>query len=163
MCCVCWLCSEASSFFFAHGTANPSMSPQVCVQICSNWGFDYPGPGISVGDRPGRMAKCMWGASSFNSRPGWSGLCFSSALGCLGGASRDQRGLKGLQSRGTDRQLEGAPRCDYGTGTPSTNGQARRTDGWSSSRISQHKTRKPTSHHRLPHRSRSRWLMLTLR
>lgn len=86
---LCWLCSEATFFCSWHGKSIDA--PKVCVQICSNWGVDYPGPGISVGDRPGRMAKCMWGPSSFNSRPGWSGLCFSSALG------RGIEGLKGLQ------------------------------------------------------------------
>lgn len=52
--------------------------------------------------------------------------------------ARDSRDSRGLQSSGTDRQMEGAPPCGYGTGTPSGlstgNGTARRTDGWSSSR-----------------------------
>lgn len=94
-------------FIFCSWHGKSIDAPQVCVQICSNWGVDYPGPGISVGDRPGRMAKCMWGPSSFNSRPGWSGLWFFLSLG------RGIKGLKGrgLQSSGTDRQMEGAPRA----------------------------------------------------
>lgn len=125
---LCWLCSEAT--FFAHGTANPSMSPKVCVQICSNWGVDYPGPGISVGDRPGRMAKCMWGPSSFNSRPGWSGLCFSSALG------RGIKGLKGLEGTAIQRHRPPDGRCApvrlrYGhTVWTVYSKRASQTDGW---------------------------------
>lgn len=84
--CMCAGCGPRLLFALVARQIHP-MPPQVCVQICSNWGVDYPGPGISVGDRPGRMAKCMWGPSSFNSRPGWSGLCVPSALG---GASREQ-------------------------------------------------------------------------
>lgn len=94
---LCWLCSEASFFFFLLMARQiHSSTPKVCVQICSNWGFDYPGPGISVGDRPGRMAKCMWGPFRV-SIPGlaglvWSGLCFfsSSALG------RGNQGTRGI-------------------------------------------------------------------
>lgn len=95
--------------YILFATANPFFLP-VCKQICSNWGGDYPGPGISVGDRPGRMAKCRWGPpSSFNPSPGLvyllatAGgrvLVFSVSLG------RDWGG--GLQSGGTDRQMEGA-------------------------------------------------------
>lgn len=133
--CMCAGCGPRLLFALVARQIHP-MPPQVCVQICSNWGVDYPGPGISVGDRPGRMAKCMWGPSSFNSRPGWSGLCVPSALG---GASREQ-GTEGdgLQSSGTDRRVEGAPPRAVTVRAhrlQSTNGPARRTDGSSGSRI----------------------------
>lgn len=71
----------------------------------------------------------------------------------LGEGHRGTEGTsRGLQSSGTDRQMEGAPPCDYDTGTPSgsvysANGRlARRTDGWSSPRISHRQTNKPTYH-----------------
>lgn len=48
---VCWLWSEAS--FRPRGTANPSNAPpQVCVQICSNWGVTIPGQGFLLGIAP---------------------------------------------------------------------------------------------------------------
>lgn len=75
-CCCCAGCAPRLLFFLFLLMArqiHPSPPSKVCVQICSNWGFDYPGPGISVGDRPGRMAKCMWGPFRV-SIPGLAGL-----------------------------------------------------------------------------------------
>lgn len=101
---LCWLCSEASFFFFLLMARQiHSSTPKVCVQICSNWGFDYPGPGISVGDRPGRMAKCMWGPFRV-SIPGlaglvWSGLCFFFLPQPWGGAIKGRGGFQGTANQ----------------------------------------------------------------
>lgn len=74
--------------------------------------------------------------SSFNSRPGWAGLVWpvfffsSSALGR--GNQGTEGGSKGLQSSGTDRQMEGAPpvRLRYGHTVYNKRGRRRMTDGW---------------------------------
>lgn len=116
---VCYLYSEVTAVYFVLSCSWHGESIDAGKESCINWGLDYPGPGISVGDRPGRMAKCMWGPSSFNSRPGW--LCLGHSFSALG---RQTRGIQGLQFSGTDRKMEGAPPCSYGTSTPSTNGRA---------------------------------------
>lgn len=137
---ACMCCCAGSSprlLFFSCSWHGKSIHhpPKVCVQICSNWGFDYPGPGISVGDRPGRMAKCMWGPFRV-SIPGlaglvWSGLCFFPQP--WGGA------IKGFQGTAIQRHRPPDGRCAPGAITvgahrpqqtgPSPDGR-RTTDGW---------------------------------
>lgn len=177
---LCWLCSEASFFFLAHGTANPFITPpKDCVQICSNWGFDYPGPGISVGDRPGRMAKCMWGPFRV-SIPGlaglvWSGLWFFFLPQPWGGAIKGPRGIpRDCNPAAQTARWKVLPRCDYGMGTPSTTngGQPRRRrmtdDGRMDDQAHGSRKRKATEiKANEPLRTHRQWssllLMLTLR
>lgn len=66
----------------------------------------------------------MWGPFEFRFQA-WvgGGLCLGHFLSLGKGKEGTSRDRKGLQSRGTDRKMEGAPPCDYGTGTPSSNVQ----------------------------------------
>lgn len=85
-------------------------------------GSIIPGQGFLLGIAPAGWQNACGGPRV--SIPGPAGLAFP-LLWCLGHSSAlggAWKGLKGLQSSGTDRHMEGAPRCSYGMGTPSTNG-----------------------------------------
>lgn len=113
---LCWLCSEASFFsFLAHGTANPSITPprSACKSAVIG-GSIIPGQGFLLGIAPAGWQNACGGPFEFQFPAWlvWSGLAcgfFSSALGRGNQGTEGEGDSKGLQSSGTDRQMEGAP------------------------------------------------------
>lgn len=91
-------------------------------------GSIIPGQGFLLGIAPAGWQNACGGASSFNSRPGWSGLSAAvvsrslpSALEGQGGAFKGPKGSAIQRHRPQDGRCD--PPCGYGTGTPSTNSQ----------------------------------------
>lgn len=124
---MCAGCAPRLLFFLS------LMARQIHPTLCKSaaiGGSIIPGQGFLLGIAPAGWQNACGGASSFNSRPGWSGLSTAVVSRSLPqpwegkeGHWAHSRDPKGLQSSGTDRKMEGAPLCGYGTGTPSTNGQ----------------------------------------
>lgn len=137
---LCWLCSEASFFFLAHGTANPFINPQGLRANLQQ-----------LGVRLSRARDFCWGSprpdgkmhvgtlSSFNSRPGWAGLVWPVVFFLpqpWGGAIKGRGGFQGTANQ---RHRPPNGRCSPGAITvwahrlqqtgPDADGR-RTTDGW---------------------------------